>query len=212
MGHQYASAARNGQDGVSVHSKLSAMEDERASSANYPGTMVVSHGPDFAETIVETESAEETREFARRLGDGLQPGAFIALIGPLGAGKTAFVQGLADALGSAGTVTSPTFVLMRLHRGRIPLAHADAYRLEGAGDLADLGLADLMDESVVALEWADTVSEALPKERFELHIEYTDTGRRLHLRGLGSRPARVVDELRAEDDYAPSGSMADESE
>lgn len=174
------------------------MEDDCGPPANYPLTMVVSHGPDFAQLIAETDSAEETRTIARRLGEALAPGDFVALIGPLGAGKTAFVQGLAEGLGSEGTVTSPTFVLMRLHRGLVPLAHADAYRLAGSADLADLGIADWMEDSVVALEWADTVPDAVPAERIEVQIEYTDEGRRLQIRGFGRRPADVVDRLERE--------------
>lgn len=158
--------------------------------------MVVSHGPDFAELTAATDTADETRALARRLGEQLEPGDFIALIGPLGAGKTAFVQGLAEGLGSEGSVTSPTFVLMRLHRGRVPLAHADAYRLAGAADLDDLGLTDWMQDSVVALEWADTVPRALPRERIEVRIEYAEVGRWLRIRGLGRRPAEVVERLR----------------
>ena len=172
------------------------MEEACKVSANYPCTMVVSHGPDFAELIAATDSAEDTQALARRLGEQLKPGDFLALIGPLGAGKTAFVQGLARGLGSEGAVTSPTFVLMRLHRGRTPLAHADAYRLAGAADLDDLGLTDWIEESVVALEWADTVPEALPGERIEVRIEYAGEGRRLQIRGLGRRPAEVVERIR----------------
>jgi tRNA threonylcarbamoyladenosine biosynthesis protein TsaE len=172
------------------------MEDDRGWPANYPCTMVLSNGPDFAEQLIETDTADETRALAQRIGEMLEAGDFIALIGPLGAGKTAFVQGLADGLGAEGRVTSPTFVLMRLHRGPVPLAHADAYRLEGATDLADLGLTDWMDGSVVALEWADTVPEALPAERIEVRIEYAGEGRRLRIRGLGSRPAEVVGEIK----------------
>jgi tRNA threonylcarbamoyladenosine biosynthesis protein TsaE len=157
--------------------------------------MTLSNGPDFAEIIVETHSAEETRAAARRLADALDPGDFIALIGRLGAGKTAFVQGLAEGLQAEGMVTSPTFVLMRLHRGPIPLAHADAYRLEGTADLASLGLEDWLDDCVVALEWADTVAGALPSDRIEVRIEYTDEGRRLGIRGLGPRSAEAVEQV-----------------
>ena len=167
--------------------------------------MVVSHGPDFAELIAETRSPEETQALAQRLGEELAAGDFIALIGPLGAGKTAFVQGLARGLGSGGAITSPTFVLMRLHRGPVPLAHADAYRLAGAADLEDLGLGDWMEESVVALEWADTVPEALPEERIEVRIDYADEGRRLRIRGLGRGPAQVVREFRRQVEEATDG-------
>ncbi len=157
--------------------------------------MVVSNGPDFAEISAETNSAEETRAIARRLGEFVSPGDFVALVGPLGAGKTVFVKGLADGMAADGVVTSPTFVLMRLHHGPVSLAHADAYRLEGAGDLADLGLADWLEDCVVALEWADTVQGALPEDRIEVRIEYTEEGRRLRIRGLGPRSVEVVEQV-----------------
>lgn len=157
--------------------------------------MAVTDRPGSAELIAATRSGEETRAIGKRLGEVLEPGVFIALIGPLGAGKTTFVQGLAEGLCVEGAVTSPTFVLMRLHRGRILLAHADAYRLDGAGELADLGLEDWMDECVVALEWADTVPDALPADRIEVRFEYTEDGRRLQIRGLGPRSSEIIERI-----------------
>ena len=146
--------------------------------------------------IADAASAEETQALGRRLGELLQPGTFIALIGPLGAGKTTFVQGVAEGICVEGAITSPTFVLMRLHRGRVPLAHADAYRLAGATDLAELGVEELQGECVVALEWADTIPDELPDDRIEVRIEYTDEGRRLDIRGRGPRSAEAVGRMR----------------
>lgn len=163
--------------------------------------MPTSNGIDYAETSLTTTSAEETRAVGARLGRLLQPGVLVALIGPLGAGKTCFVQGLAEGLGVEDAITSPTFVLMRLHRGEIALCHVDAYRLSDAEELLDLGLDDWFAESVVALEWADTVIEALPAERIEVVIEYADRhGRLLHLRGRGDGPARIIKRMSNNDD------------
>ena len=153
---------------------------------------------DVAEMMVQTEAVEETRDFARRLGKLLTAGDFVALIGQLGAGKTTFVQGISEALEVDGAVTSPTFVLMRLHRGAPALCHVDAYRLEGATDLTDIGLEDWLKEAVVALEWADTVPAALPNERFEVLLEYTETGRSIRLSGMGRRPAEIVERMAEE--------------
>ncbi len=155
---------------------------------------------DCADITVDAATAEETRSLARRLAGLLSAGDFVALIGPLGAGKTCFVQGLAVGLAVEGRVTSPTFVLMRLHRGATPLCHADAYRLSGATELLELGLDDWLDESVVALEWADRVAAALPPDRIEVIIEYAGEGRRLHIRGLGPCAARIVERMRSDDD------------
>jgi len=150
----------------------------------------------YAELSVETASAEQTSDLAQRLATLLEPGDFVALIGPLGAGKTCFVQGLARGLAVEGAVTSPTFVLMRLHRGDRPMCHVDAYRLHGAAELLDLGLDDWCGETIVAVEWADQVAAALPDERLEVILEYAGEGRRMLLRGIGPRPAQIVERMR----------------
>jgi tRNA threonylcarbamoyladenosine biosynthesis protein TsaE len=151
-----------------------------------------------AQLIVTTGSAEATRRLAARLGLLLRAGDFIALVGLLGAGKTCFVQGLAEGMGVEGRVTSPTFVLMRLHGGEVPLCHADAYRLESAEELLELGLDDWLDGCVVALEWADRVEAALPAKRIEVRIDYEDEGRRLKVLGIGVRPRVIVEGMRDE--------------
>ncbi len=104
---------------------------------------------------VETRSAEETEAEGERLGRTLQRGDLLLLVGPLGAGKTTFVRGLARGAGSADAVASPTFVLVRNYRGRLPLAHVDLYRLDRAPELRDLGLDELLDEGAVVVEWGD---------------------------------------------------------
>lgn len=104
-----------------------------------------------------TASEEETRAIGARVAAGLRPGAVLLLAGDLGAGKTAFVRGLAAGLGiDASEVTSPTFTLVHEYRGgRLPLVHVDLYRLDRA-DLDEIGLdPDLAAEGVVAVEWAE---------------------------------------------------------
>src|SRR3954471_3092261 len=109
----------------------------------------------MARTVV-TRSEEETFALARELARGLGPGAFVLLHGDLGAGKTVFVRGLAAGLGTdPDTITSPTFVLIQHYAGRVPLVHADLYRLDGGAAVDDLGLEELGDGAVVAVEWAD---------------------------------------------------------
>ena len=104
---------------------------------------------------VETASAAETEAEGERLGRELKPGDLLLLVGPLGAGKTTFVRGLARGSGSRDPVASPTFVLVRNYRGRIPLAHVDLYRLNRAPELRDLGLDELLDDGAVVVEWGD---------------------------------------------------------
>ncbi|MEO8678299.1 MAG: tRNA (adenosine(37)-N6)-threonylcarbamoyltransferase complex ATPase subunit type 1 TsaE [Vicinamibacterales bacterium] len=116
-----------------------------------------------AETFA-SNSEDDTRAFAARLAGTLVPGAVLLLSGDLGAGKTAFVRGLAEGLGiDPGEVTSPTFTLVHEYRGgRLPLIHVDLYRLDAA-DLDELGLdTDLAIEGVVAVEWSERLTRALP--------------------------------------------------
>ncbi|MEZ5285490.1 MAG: tRNA (adenosine(37)-N6)-threonylcarbamoyltransferase complex ATPase subunit type 1 TsaE [Vicinamibacterales bacterium] len=111
-----------------------------------------------------TGSEDETRAVARDLALTLRPGAVLLLTGELGAGKTAFVRGLAEGLGvDPGEVTSPTFTLVHEYRGgRLPLIHVDLYRLDRA-DLAEIGLdQDLADAGVVAVEWPERLTRAVP--------------------------------------------------
>ena len=122
-----------------------------------------------------SSSEAETHAIAAGLAAGLEAGAVVLLSGDLGAGKTAFVRGLAEGLGlDSGDVTSPTFTLVHEYRGgRLPLIHVDLYRLEAA-DLADIGLdEDLAASGVVAVEWPERLIRTTPGA-IRIHIE--DTG------------------------------------
>jgi tRNA threonylcarbamoyladenosine biosynthesis protein TsaE len=98
----------------------------------------------------------------------LAPGDVVVLTGPLGAGKTRLVQGLAAGLHVPGRVTSPTFVLVRRHAGRFPLVHVDAYRLDGAAALETLDDDVLADDVVTCVEWGEHVASALPVDRLDI--------------------------------------------
>lgn len=104
-----------------------------------------------------SHSEDDTVDAGRRLGSTLAPGAVVLLFGDLGAGKTAFVRGLAEGLGVDGhDVSSPTFMLIQEYRGgRLRLYHVDLYRLENARETDDLGLDELGDGAVLAIEWAE---------------------------------------------------------
>jgi tRNA threonylcarbamoyladenosine biosynthesis protein TsaE len=112
--------------------------------------------------LVRSTSADETRRIGRALGEAARPGDVLLLEGAFGVGKTVLVQGLASGLGVEGSVTSPSFVLMVEHRGRLPLFHVDLYRLDGRLDDEMLdALADAEDAGgVCAIEWP----EALPAD------------------------------------------------
>jgi tRNA threonylcarbamoyladenosine biosynthesis protein TsaE len=116
------------------------------------------------------DSADATHALGAAIAPLLEPGDVVSLSGPLGAGKTRLVQGLAAGLGVQGRVTSPTFVLVRRHAGRLPLLHCDAYRLERTGDLAALDDDLLAPDVVTCVEWGDAVASALPDERLDVAL------------------------------------------
>ena len=112
--------------------------------------------------IVTTNSEYETFALGGRLAAALIPGTFLLLHGDLGAGKTAFVRGVAAGLGGdPGEVSSPTFVLIQHYKGRTPLVHVDLYRLESGAAVDDLGLEELASGAVVAVEWAERLPRPL---------------------------------------------------
>jgi tRNA threonylcarbamoyladenosine biosynthesis protein TsaE len=124
-----------------------------------------------------TSSEAETIAAGRELGLGLSPGAVVLLEGPLGAGKTAFVRGLAIGLGCDGDdVSSPTFTIVQEYHGRVVLQHVDLYRLAPA-EVADLALEDLMEETVVAVEWPDRWRDA-PADAIVVRIDPLEGDRR----------------------------------
>jgi tRNA threonylcarbamoyladenosine biosynthesis protein TsaE len=109
-----------------------------------------------------TNSEQETFALGERVAGTLQPGTFVLLHGDLGAGKTAFVRGLAAGLGAnPEDVSSPTFVLIQHYSGRMPLVHVDLYRLDSGAAVDDLGLEELVSGAVVAVEWAERLPRRL---------------------------------------------------
>ncbi len=118
-------------------------------------------------------SAEETRELGRRLAGVLRAGDLLILSGDLGAGKTTLTQGVGTGLGVRGDVTSPTFVISRVHPPLGPgpaLVHVDAYRLGGIEELDDLDLDTSLEEAVTVVEWGEGVAEGLADTRLEVHL------------------------------------------
>lgn len=124
---------------------------------------------------------EATTQFGHRLGELLFPGAVVALVGPLGAGKTHLVRAIAEGLGvkNPAAVNSPTFVLIQEYPARLPIYHFDAYRLSGPREFAELGVDEYFRDSGVCLvEWADKVEATLPNEHLRIEIEIVDENRR----------------------------------
>ncbi len=124
----------------------------------------------------ETQSVEETLCWGGQLAKRLGVGDCVALQGPLGAGKTALVRGIALGLGLTDErmVSSPSYVLVQEYAARIPIYHVDLYRLtEPNVELADLGLAEMLADGVVFIEWADRAGQALPRPYWQIQIEPT---------------------------------------
>jgi tRNA threonylcarbamoyladenosine biosynthesis protein TsaE len=126
-----------------------------------------------------TESELETAAIGRALAPQLSAGSVVLLIGDLGAGKTAFVRGLAEGLGVAGTeVSSPTFTLMQEYRGgRVPLFHVDLYRLNDPREVDDLGLDEVAADAVLAIEWAEKLRD-VPEDAIGVRLTHGPGDRR----------------------------------
>lgn len=141
-----------------------------------------------------TSSPGATRAFGRALGGLLGPGAFVALTGDLGSGKTVVVQGVARGLGFRGRVTSPTFIIVREYRAEFVVYHVDLYRIENAGSLAGVGYREIFyGDGVTIVEWADRVPELLPDDRLDVRISVDGpTDRRFTVTACGPAHAALV--------------------
>jgi tRNA threonylcarbamoyladenosine biosynthesis protein TsaE len=157
---------------------------------------------------VPSDSAQHTKEVAAQLATVCRAGDVLLLIGELGAGKTAFAQGFAAALGVEGPVTSPTFALVRQYRcaeggPADTLIHADVYRTESLGEVLELALAELVEEQAIALiEWGDMAAPALGDDALEITLSRPDgtastESRTITLQGRGAWAPRAEAVARA---------------
>ena len=120
-------------------------------------------------------TAADTEAFGRSLGEVLRAGDVVVLRGPLGAGKTVLAKGIGAGLGVEEPVTSPTFVIARVHpHGRIPMVHVDAYRLGGVAEVDDLDLDVDVEDSVTVVEWGAGVAEQLAESWLLVDVERRD--------------------------------------
>lgn len=149
--------------------------------------------------VVATTSVQETRDLAAAMAAVAQPGDRIALLGPLGAGKTQFAKGYAAGLGVREIVNSPSFTLMAEYAGRLPLFHQDLYRLNGAEEVLGGGLVDERQEAGVTLvEWGERLPEALDRARVVVRISVgTDDQRTLSVEAATDALRRYADAARA---------------
>jgi tRNA threonylcarbamoyladenosine biosynthesis protein TsaE len=140
--------------------------------------------------MIRVPTAADMHELGKRIGAQCVAGDLILLNGPLGAGKTVLVQGIGDALG-INDVTSPTFVISRIHKGPLPLIHVDAYRLLEGGKAAlyldDLDLDSPREGAVTVIEWGGAESARLSDERLEIVIDRTEEIREVSITPVGTR-------------------------
>jgi tRNA threonylcarbamoyladenosine biosynthesis protein TsaE len=144
------------------------------------------------------DSAEQTQEWGRQLGALLRAGDLVVLTGGLGAGKTTLTQGIAAGLEVRGPITSPTFVIARIHPSLVggpSLVHVDAYRLGSHDELDDLDLDAEIAASVTVVEWGAGMAETLAEQHLEVLLEPADHGRVVTLRARGARFEQLVDQL-----------------
>jgi tRNA threonylcarbamoyladenosine biosynthesis protein TsaE len=166
-----------------------------AEGLNVPGEQGLSaEGSNVPETAgVKVETAEAMRELGVRVAGLLRAGDLVVLSGDLGAGKTTFTQGLGEGLKVRGPVTSPTFVISRIHpspAGGPLLVHVDAYRLGGFAEVDDLDLEADLDQAVTVVEWGEGLVEGLADDRLEIRISRSASDsddRDVHLAAVGAR-------------------------
>lgn len=172
--------------------------------------------PAESSLVWESRTEDETDQLAGALAAIVEPGEVIALEGPLGAGKTRLVRGIATALGSVKAfVSSPTFGLVQHYDGETPIVHIDAYRLHDSEEFERLGGRELFEpEAITLIEWSSRIAESLPADRWQIRAEHvSETARRYHIasthRDRASRISRLESQLSGErrpsSPEAPSG-------
>jgi len=145
-----------------------------------------------------SRSAEQTRRIGMRLGSSLQAGDLICLQGELGAGKTTLVQGVAQGWGSLDAISSPTFILVNEYRRPDEglLFHMDAYRLESAGEAAELDVDRMLAEGALIIEWPERISSILPGEELRIYLDtVAEEQRQMRFKAHGARYDRMLAEL-----------------
>ena len=154
---------------------------------------------------IKTLSIGETQDLSQKIGNLIKQPLIIALIGDLGCGKTAFVQGLAKGLEvpDGYYITSPTFTLINEYPGRHPLVHVDLYRLDDIDGLEDIGLDEMLHgQAVLSIEWADKLSDGLPAEHLLVTLEIIDDDcRTVGLKATGHNVVNLIKAL----EYVLSG-------
>ena len=146
-----------------------------------------------------SRSPEQTRRVGNRLGGALQAGDVICLQGELGAGKTTFVQGIAQGWGSLDSVSSPTFILVNMYRraDQSQLFHMDAYRLESTPEAEELDLDSMLAQGALLIEWPERMDGLIPTERLWVNLEHIDEEEReMKFKASGRRYDELLEVIR----------------
>ncbi len=146
-----------------------------------------------------SRSPEQTRRVGMRLGAALRPGDVICLQGDLGAGKTTFVQGLAQGWGTLDAVSSPTFIIVNLYRRAdgAQLFHMDAYRLDSVPEAEELDMESMLAQGPLLIEWPERIQGLIPPNRIWLEMEYlAEEHRKMRFKSQGKRYDALLDDLR----------------
>lgn len=148
---------------------------------------------------ITSRSVEETRAIGEKIGRHIKSGIIIAITGDLGAGKTAFIQGLAKGLEVSENyyITSPTYTLINEYNGRLPLWHVDLYRLDDPDDFEDIGLYEAFGrDKVIAIEWAERISREMFSEYLNILIDFDDEEtRNITIDAYGLKAVDLVTEI-----------------
>ncbi len=173
-----------------ISSTTSASNSKKIRREGLLATGALLSSPSTILHTVKIDSPEAMRQLGARIGSQCRAGDLILLNGPLGAGKTVLVQGIGQALG-INEVTSPTFVISRVHKAQLPLIHVDVYRLLEAGKaslyLDDLDLDSPREAAVTVIEWGGEESARLSEDRLEIVIDRSDDVREVTVTSVGAR-------------------------
>ncbi len=148
-----------------------------------------------------SSSPGDTQSLGEKIGESLEPGTVIALIGELGCGKTLLTRGISAGLGvPLRLINSPTFVLVNEYPGRLPVFHMDLYRLDDAADVVDIGLLDYLDRAVsgvIIVEWAEKILSFLPPEQLRVEFEILSARkRRIYLSAEGDKYTDLMEKIK----------------
>lgn len=144
-----------------------------------------------------SQSPEHTRNLGFVIGNYSNPGDVVLLSGDLGTGKTCLTQGIAEGMGVEGYVRSPTFVLVTIHQGSMPLYHMDLYRMDSSAEVLELGIDEyLYGDGLSAVEWADKAIEVFPEPYLLIQLSHIDeTSRTIKITPVGSRYDNMINEI-----------------